>query len=311
MSRCLVLLALLAALAACGPAAEPPAAATAHGHADGHESAPEHTRIPAAVAARSGIEVAPAGPGIIAREHEVQGLVLPLESRVARVTGRFPGPVRKLHVRVGDRVAAGAPLALIESNRSLSTYVVRAPIAGTVTARGATLGAMAGAGDTLFEITDLAVLRLHLHLFGEDLREVGPGTPVRIVRLSDGAGAETEVERILPGVASASQSTIARATLDNADGLWRPGGAVSARLQLGRTEVALRVPLSALQTIDGQPVVFVRAGDDYTARPVVPGLRDAAQVEIRAGIAPGEEVVVAQSYLVKADLLKAGAAHEH
>jgi len=71
------------------------------------------------------------------------------------------------------------------------------------------------------------------------------------------------------------------------------------------------VPLSALQTLEGKDVVFVRSGDTYTARPVRLGARDAGKVEVLEGLTPGEQVVVEQSYVVKADIGKAGASHEH
>jgi len=58
-------------------------------------------------------------------------------------------------------------------------------------------------------------------------------------------------------------------------------------------------------------VVFVRNGDTYQARPVTLGARDARQVAVSAGLRAGEEVVVEQSYTVKADIGKAGAGHEH
>jgi cobalt-zinc-cadmium efflux system membrane fusion protein len=58
----------------------------------------------------------------IADEHEVQGLLTPVEGRVARSPRAFPGPIRSLRANVGDRVRAGQPLATIESNLSLTTY---------------------------------------------------------------------------------------------------------------------------------------------------------------------------------------------
>ena len=118
----LLLLAIL--LAACGNEGEPAAKAGAHDetaahdvdghegdsheegapghddeHGDGHddEHADEHgaegTTIPADVAESSGIVVAPVAAGIIRDEHEVQGLLTPVEGRHARVVARFPGPV--------------------------------------------------------------------------------------------------------------------------------------------------------------------------------------------------------------------------
>jgi len=279
--------------------------------AHGEETAVQHTRIPAAIAAESGIEVAAAAGGNIADEHEVQGLLTPVEGRLAKVAARFPGPVRKLLVNVGDKVRAGQPLATIESNLSLTSYALSSPISGVVLARDAAVGMVAGESAPLFEIADLSTLWVDLHVFGRDAQHITAGVPVEVTRLSDGASTRTTLERVLPGTATASQSTVARASIANADGQWRPGSAVKARITVALQPVALLVPQAAVQTLRGQEVVFVRTGDTYTARAVQLGQRDAQRVEVRAGLKPGEQVVVAQSYLVKADIEKAGAAHEH
>lgn len=296
-----------ALLSGCG---NPPLAAP---EPDAHtrEESGMSTVIDADVARTSGIRVAAATAGTIADEHVIQGLLTPVEGRVAEVVARFPGPVRTLRVGVGDTVQAGEVVASVDSNLSLSTYRVRAPMSGVVTARPVAVGAMAGEGVVLLELADLSTLWVDLHLFGADAGHVVPGAPVRVTRLADGKTVRTRLERVLPGMASASQSTIARARIDNTDGRWRPGAAVTARVTVAQQPVALAVPLTALQTVQGREVVFVREGDVYQARPVETGSRDARQVEIVGGIEPGEAVVVAESYLIKADILKTGAAHAH
>ena len=293
---------------------------SAHGGSDGadHELGgndhdDEHAdsvHIGAEVADRAGIRVEAARSARIRREQVVQGLLVPVEGRSARVVARFPGPVRQVRVSVGDRVRAGQVLALVESNISLSSYPVTAPIKGTVLARHASVGDLAGESP-LFEIADLSQLWVDLHVFGADGDRLAPGLPVRVERLSDDVHADLVIERVLPGAATASQSTVARAVLDNGDGRWRPGSAVRARVTTSEREVPLSVPLSALQRLEGRDVVFVRDGDEYSARPVQLGERDAARVEVRSGVQAGDQVVVEQSYLIKADLGKAGAAHEH
>lgn len=269
------------------------------------------TEIAARIAADSGIRVAPAGPGVIADEHEVQGLLTPMEGRVANVMARFPGPVRSLRANVGDTVRAGQALATIESNLSLTAYTVSAPISGVVLARNASVGSVAGEGSALFEIADLSSLWVDLHIFGSDAQHIRPGVPVKVTRMSDGATVETVLERVLPGTATASQSTVARATLANVDGLWRPGSAVKARITVEQQPAALVVPLSALQNFRDWDVVFIRVGDTYEVRPVELGKRDARQVEVLSGLKAGDAVVTEQSYLIKADIEKSGASHDH
>ena len=310
---------LLAALTACGgdPAATgKDGAQDSHGHAEGEgddhaDNAPEQTTIPAARAKAAGIVSAAAGPGTIADEHEVQGLLAPIDGRMAQVTARFPGPIRALRANVGDRVRAGQPLASIDSNLSLTTYAISAPISGVVLSRQAQVGGVAGEGQLLFEIGDLSQLWVDLHIFGADAQHITAGVPVLVTRMSDGVTAETTLERVLPGTATASQSTVARATIRNLDGLWRPGSAVKARVTVDHQPVNLVVPLGALQTAGEDDVVYVRRGDTYVTRPVRGGRRDAQRVEIVSGLKAGEQVVVEQSFLVKADIEKSTAEHEH
>ncbi len=303
----LFLTALLAAvLAGCGErsdthAQDEEAAETAH-----HDE----VEIDAKTAAELGIRTAPAGPGIVRDAHEVQGLLTPVEGRHARVRARYPGPIQSVRVGVGDVVKPGQTLAIVESNVSLTPYSVTAPFAGTI------LDVAAGPGDLagelpLFELADLSSLWVDLHLFGRDAQHITPGLSVEITRLSDGTQTTTKLDRILPGTATASQSTVARATIPNSDGQWRPGAAVRARVTVNERQAGLVVPVTALQSFEGGTVVFVHENGSYAPRPVKLGERDSRNVEVLEGLKAGEEVVVEQSYLIKADLEKESAGHEH
>ncbi len=301
------------ALTGCGPASE-----TSHSEHDEHEEHSEHaeaahvdhTTIDQRTADELGIRTAPVGPGVIRDAHEVQGLLTTVEGRHAHIRARVPGPVKAVHVGVGDRVKAAQPLAVIESNASLAPYEVTAPFAGTILDVEVGIGDLAGE-QPLFELADLSSLWVDLHLFGADAQHITPGLPVQVTRLSDGAKADTKLDRILPGTATASQSTVARATVRNVDGRWRPGTAVRARVTVSERQTAISVPKTALQTMEGVMVVFVRSGDTYTARPIRIGERDIDNVEVLSGLEAGEEIVVEQSYIIKADLEKASAEHEH
>ena len=283
-NRILNVLLLCLLVAACGrePTEEHADEHTEESHAESATT----TSIAPEIAKEAGIVVAPAGPGVIRDEHEVQGLLTTVEGRHARVVARFAGPVRSVSVSVGDTVRAGQSVAVVESNTSLSNYTVLAPIAGTVLSRDVSVGDLAGS-QPLFEIADLSRLWVDLHLFGADAQHITPGLPVEVVRLSDGAVSRTKLDRILPGTATASQSTVARATLVNEDGRWRPGAAVRARVTVAEQPVALMVPSSALQRLRDWDVVFIREGDSYEARPVELGRRDGQNVEVTAGLSAG------------------------
>ncbi len=121
----------------------------------------------------------------------------------------------------------------------------------------------------------------------------------------------TSIDRILPGTATASQSTVARATVPNKDMKWRPGSAVRARITVATRTAEFTVPIAALQKFRDWDVVFIRVDDTYEIRPLELGERDAHQVEVISGLKAGDDVVVEQSYLVKADIEKSGASHDH
>jgi membrane fusion protein, heavy metal efflux system len=302
-----------------------------HGHGDDHgddhgpdEHAGEHAegeaepgaehhdmvRIDEKTAAELGVKIGTVGPGTVRDAHEVQGLLTPIEGKHARVRARYPGPVQSVKIGVGDVVKAGETLAVIESNVSLTPYAVTAPFAGTVLDVSAGPGDLAGE-EPLFEIADLTSLWVDLHLFGGDAQHITRGLSVEVTRLSDGARISTKLDRVLPGTATASQSTVARATIKNTDGQWRPGAAVRALVTVKERQASLVVPVSALQTFEGESVVFVRKGDTYAPRAVKLGEKDSHNAEVLEGLAAGEEIVVEQSYLIKADLEKESAGHEH
>jgi cobalt-zinc-cadmium efflux system membrane fusion protein len=162
-----------------------------HGEEDEHDEEgepPNATTIASEVAQRYGVVTAPAAAGVIRDEHEVQGLLTTVEGRHARIVARFPGPITAVRVGVGDDVARGQTLALVESNVSLSVYAITSPLAGTVLARHASAGDLAAEGP-LFEIADLSSLWVDLHLFGADAQHITPACPVVVTRLSDGVTA--------------------------------------------------------------------------------------------------------------------------
>ncbi|MEQ7780307.1 efflux RND transporter periplasmic adaptor subunit [Xanthomonas hortorum] len=310
---------LVLALAGCGGSKQPtetePGAGPANTQGDEPdehaEEAVESTTISAADAEANGVKVAVVGSGKVANEIDVQGVIRVIDGSVAHVSARYPGRVAALRVNVGDNVTAGQNLASIESNLSLSTYGVVSPISGVVLSRQAQTGGGAAEGQTLFEIANFSRVWADLTVFGRQISDVRPGQQVTLESLYGGQRITTTIDSVLPGTASASQSTVARLTLDNAKDQWRPGIAVTGKIATRARDAAVVVPLQAIQTMDGHEAVFVRTGELYSSRAVKLGEKDARVVEVLDGLKAGEEVVIEQSYLIKADIEKSGASHEH
>jgi cobalt-zinc-cadmium efflux system membrane fusion protein len=274
-----------------------------------YESYEGRTTIAADVARAAGIGTAVAGPGAISDELVLYGAIAPDATRVRAVHARFAGVVRSVSRNVGDAVRAGDALATIESNESLQTYTITAPIAGTVTARHAAAGEQTDA-DALFEIADFSSVWAELDVFARDRPRLSTGLPVA-VKSDTGASATGSIGYLAPVGNRASQSVTARVVLDNAGARWTPGQFVEGRVTIGTVPVELAVPLSALQRFRDFDVVFAQVGETYEVRMLELGRRDSSFVEVRSGLAPGPTYETDNSYLIKADIEKSGASHDH
>ncbi len=278
-------------------------------HRFAYESYEGRTTIAADVARAAGIGTAVAGPGTIGDELVLYGAIAADATRVRTVHARFAGVIRSVSRNVGDTVRAGDALATIESNESLQTYTVTASIAGIVTARHAAAGEQTDA-DALFDIADFSSVWAELDVFARDRPRLATGLPVTVTA-DTGTSATGSVDYLAPVGNRASQSVTARVVLDNADARWTPGQFVEGHVTIGTTPVELAVPLSALQRFRDFDVVFARVGDTYEVRMLELGRRDARFVEVLEGLSPGTEYVTDNSYLIKADIEKAGASHDH
>jgi membrane fusion protein, heavy metal efflux system len=129
---------------------------------------------------------------------------------------------------------------------------------------------------------------------GEDLRE-----------------ATATIEYLSPVGAAATQTLLARAILPNSDGRWWPGLFVSAEVVVEAAEVPVAVRAPALQRWRDGEVVFVREGEVFEAQPVRTGRRDRERVEVLEGLAPGREYVAEGSFVLKAEIGKSAASHDH
>lgn len=287
-------------------------------HRWNYDSFEGRTTIAAKIAQDSGVVSEIAGPASIASSLTLTGRIVPNAEYVRSVSARFPGPIREIAKSIGDSVNKGERLATVESNDSLQRYAVTAPIAGVVIERHANPGEHAGE-QALFVVADYGRLWAELSLFPRDLPRVKVGQKVRLQTVdggleTDGEGGG-EIVRIAPaeGASHGSLSGVytARVALDNVGRQWIPGLFVRARVEIGSSPVALAVRRSGLQGFGDSTVVFAQVGDVYELRRLELGKQDETWVEVLSGLAPGERYVIENSYLIKADIEKSGASHEH
>jgi len=255
------------------------------------------------------VKIEQAGPAVIRDNLHLVGNVALDANRHAAIKARFPGIVREVHVQQGQQVRRGQTLLVVEGNESMRNYPVTAPFDGMVLARNTNIGDVAY-GNTLIELADLSKVWVELHAIGADAAHLASGQTVRIQAAIGDATVETTIDTLLP-LTSRGQSVVARASIPNAQGVWRPGMAVSAKVTVAERQVPLAVKESGLQRFRDFTVVFARIGETYEVRMLELGARDGEFVEVLGGIKPGTPYVVEQSFLIKADIEKSGASHDH
>ena len=258
----------------------------------------------------AGVETAVAGPATIGATLEIVGRVELDPSASADVGAKFPGRVISVHRNVGDRVARGALLARVESSYSLQTYSVTAPIAGVVTQRNTNIGDVTGDGPILV-ISDPSRTVATFPVFPRDIERIRPGQAVQIRGLEGERSQGSIIRDFLPLAEVQTQAVTARAALPNPGGFWRPGMAVRGIVTVDSRTAPLAVRTEAIQQFRDFRVVFAKIGNTYEVRMLELGREGPEWTEVLGGLKPGTAYVAKNSYVIKADIEKSGASHDH
>lgn len=364
----------------------------AHGAGEKHNEGPEGAiKMSADQISVAKIEVAAAEQGTLSRRLSVPGTVVPDANRVARVAAKVVGTVADLSKQLGDTVAKGDVVAILDSREvaeakseylaatvnfelqrtlfereqslfqknitaeqqflrarttfseaqlrldlarhklsalgvpdkeiaglsrqstALQRYELRSPISGRVVERLVNLGTPVGGegqAKELYGIADLSEVWVELNVSTADLVQVREGQPLSVSSGSE-KRAEGKIIFISPILNPETRSARVIAALPNQDMTWRPGTFVTAEITVEEQSVPTRIPRTAIQTIGGEKVVFVRTADGFEKREVALGKGDDRFVELAFGVDPGEQVAVTNSFVLKAELGKAEAEHSH
>ncbi|MCZ4341419.1 efflux RND transporter periplasmic adaptor subunit [Sphingomonadaceae bacterium G21617-S1] len=192
----------------------------------------------------------------------------------------------------------------------LNRLGIVAPISGQVISRPVVLGQTVAADAELFRIANLSKVSLALNLKAEDASRIQPGNSVKVT--AAGREATARVTFVSPALDPQTRLVPMIATLDNGGHKWRVGEPVTAAIQLTGSGGAqsVRVPTTAIQTVEGKSVVFVRTPKGFQATPVTLGDRSSDTVIIRSGLTGREQIATTGSFTLKAELGKSEAAHE-
>ncbi|WP_411288680.1 efflux RND transporter periplasmic adaptor subunit [Phenylobacterium sp.] len=269
------------------------------------------TTITSEAARAGGVTVETAGSIVMAELVDMAGRIEITPEGQADVRAWYPGRVMALNAELGQTVRKGQVLARVESSHSLQTYSIPAPLSGVVIAKNSNVGDVAG-GEALFVIADPTKLHAEFFVYPRDAERVRAGQRVEVRTLSGDNRVVAPVEAIVPTADIASQTLMAHVHLPpGASATFRPGMGVEGSFQVAAWPTALAVRTKALQRFRDFTVVFARVGNTYEVRMLELGRQTPEWTEVLGGLEPGTQYVTDGAFLIRADIEKSGASHDH
>ena len=204
--------------------------------------------------------------------------------------------------RLGVLGMSPADIDDIERTGELKRLVtVVAPRTGVVVDRGITVGTSVDPSTTLLTIADLSRVWIFAEVPEASVAALRVGTAATLEFPASGRPAfPARISFVYPMLSERTRTLRVRFSAANEDGRLRPGYYGTAAFESIGQEV-ITVPRDAVVNTGLRQHVFIAVGDRFEPRTVVLGLQLADRVEVRSGLAPGEQVVVSGVFLLDSE----------
>ena len=196
-------------------------------------------------------------------------------------------------------------------------YVLTAPISGIISKKDLVVGENVQLANQLFIIDQLDQLWLEFIAPSADLSAIGLNQKIEFKSLQTGNLFKAQIQSLNTEADLQTGRLQVRAKILSSATELRPNLMVNVQLQQAGSSQALRILKSALQKVEGKDVVFVASEHDqnieFKAQPVVLGQisGNAEWVEVQSGLTQGQRYAAQGSFLLKSELEKGEASHEH
>ncbi len=193
----------------------------------------------------------------------------------------------------------------------LTRYELRSPLDGTIIEKRIANGEVVKEDADIFVIADLSTVWGEITVYAKDLRVVHVGQKVTVKSKDLGIETTGRISYLGPLVGDQSRAALAHVDIPNPKELWRPGLFVTVEMVQEEAQVPVAVSADAIQTFRDWQIVFMQYGNLFEARPLELGRSDGKWVEVISGLSAGEKYAAKNSFVLKADLGKSGASHDH
>ncbi len=192
---------------------------------------------------------------------------------------------------------------------------ILSPISGTVIFRDVLKGAHIEPEKILLTVSDLGRLWALLDVYEKDIPLVKQESLVSIqASLYPGRSFPARITYVSNLIDEKLRTMKVRVEVENPDGLLKPNMYVQGVLEslINDGEKVLAVPEEAVQSLDGEKVVFVRESEDvFTVRHVRIGDKVGDHRIILAGLTEHEDVVLKGAFTLKTEISKGTFGHSH
>lgn len=247
------------------------------------------------------------------REAEYKGAVAAQRAADAAVTASE----NRLHLLGMNQAAVDA---FLKTGEVAPRYSIHAAIDGQVVQREVTLGELVSPDrEAIMVLADLSKVWVLADVPEAKLAEIAVGAKAWVkVGPFDAKPLEGQVAFISPMVDMTTRTAQVRIEVATKDLPLKPGMFAQVEIVISAAGAEptpmIAVPDVAVQTVDGGPAIFVPVEGEpntFAKRAVTIGKTVGGLVPIYSGLVEGERFVAAGTFILKADLGKGSAAHEH
>lgn len=205
------------------------------------------------------------------------------------------GNLSEAELQRQESVARQARAAVIEQQARIRQKTLVAPFSGELGIRRVSLGEYLAAGDPVVSLQSIDPVNVDFFLAERHVSQVRRGQALDVHVDALGRSFTGELIAIEPALQSSSRSLLLQASLENPDGILRPGMFARIGLDMGEAADVLLIPQSAVRFQPFGAIVFVVDEDadgklTVSQRLVQIGARRGDMVVVEQGLEAGDRV---------------------
>ena len=195
----------------------------------------------------------------------------------------------------------------------LNLHTIEASIDGKILERHTSLGEIINSERQLFVIANLDKVWVNLSISAQDLPGIKKGQKVDLYASNGSPPISSTVMYVSPVISEESRTGRAIIEVDNTQGTWHPGDFVSAQVILDEKSPFISIPCTSVQKIKGDTYAFIKSSaTQFEAKKItIHGTENEKFIQVKEGLKEGDEIVVTNTFLLKAELGKSEAEHSH